>query len=323
MKNLKNIAASLVVLTSFAAFAPAWAVDGSGDGQAAAQAPSVDIGRAGQPEGEASTTVYGSLPSDLSGLPEGPEIDGFISTRSGDRMQVTSADGTSTTVVLADATEIRGSGGFLGLNRSKLAAESLLDGLPVDVKTVKWGGGLVASQVKFKNNDLKTAAMIRNGTDKRFAEQGAAIGKNAVAIDKNAAATEALRGRLGDIDKYDIKSTTNVYFDSGKALLSAKAKDDLCATATEADGTENALMLVVGYTDSTGSQEFNQQLSEKRAGRVVNYLQQACGWKPYRMLTPTGMAEADPLASNDTVAGKAQNRRVSVNILVSKALDGQ
>src|SRR3546814_12339465 len=84
----------------------------------------------------------------------------------------------------------------------------------------------------------------------------------------------------------------------------------------------NALLLVVGYTDSTGDDEFNQELSEKRAGRVVNYLQQACGWKPYRMLTPTGMAEADPVASNDTIEGKAQNRRVAVNTLVSKGLDG-
>ena len=84
----------------------------------------------------------------------------------------------------------------------------------------------------------------------------------------------------------------------------------------------NALLLVVGYTDSTGGEELNQELSEKRASRVVNYLQQACGWKPYRMLTPTGMAEADQVASNDTIEGKAQNRRVAVNILVSKAVDG-
>ena len=55
---------------------------------------------------------------------------------------------------------------------------------------------------------------------------------------------------------------------------------------------------------------------------VGRYLQQACGWKPYRMLTPTGMSEADPLASNDTTEGKYQNRRVAVNILVSKAVDG-
>ncbi|MGB5779133.1 MAG: OmpA family protein, partial [Allopontixanthobacter sediminis] len=131
-----------------------------------------------------------------------------------------------------------------------------------------------------------------------------------------------LRGRMGDIDKYNIKGTTNVNFDTGKAVLSEQGKADLCAAASQAEAMDNALMLVVGYTDSTGSQEFNQELSEKRASRVVNYLQQACGWKPYRMLTPTGMAEADPLADNETAYGKAQNRRVAVNILVSKSVDG-
>ena len=85
---------------------------------------------------------------------------------------------------------------------------------------------------------------------------------------------------------------------------------------------DNALLLVVGYTDSTGSQAVNQRLSEQRAASVVNYLQQQCGWAPYRMLTPTGMASADPAADNSTAYGKAQNRRVTVNVLVSKSLDG-
>ena len=77
----------------------------------------------------------------------------------------------------------------------------------------------------------------------------------------------------------------------------------------------------MGYTDNVGDEDYNQELSEKRASRVVNYLQQACGWKPYRMLTPTGMAESDPTADNTTEEGRAQNRRVAVNILVSKAVD--
>ena len=269
----------------------------------------------GPAEGELSTTVYGSPPSDLSGLAEGPEIEGFISARNGEQMQVTTAGGTRQSVFVSEGTEIKASGGFLGLGRTSLAADSLLNGLPVTVETVHWSGGLVASRIDLKNKDLKTAAMIRSGTAQRFDEQGEAI-------DANAAATEALRGRMGDIDQYNIKSTTNVFFDTGRAVLSPRAKDDLCMAATQAEAMDNSLMLVVGYTDSTGSQEFNQQLSEKRAGSVVNYLQQACGWKPYRMLTPTGMAEADPLASNDTVQGKAQNRRVSVNVLVSKGLDG-
>ena len=150
--------------------------------------------------------------------------------------------------------------------------------------------------------------MINNGTAQGFAEQ--------------TAATEAVRGSGSDLDQYNVKYTTNVNFDVGKAALSPEARQELCATAAQAEQMDNALLLVVGYTDSTGSQEFNQELSEKRAGRVVNHLQQTCGWKPYRMLTPTGMAEADPLADNETPFGKAQNRRVAVNVLVSKGLDG-
>lgn len=259
------------------------------------------------PEGALTGSVTDTTPP-LAEMAQGPAIEGIISGRSGDQMQVTTADGARTVITINDATRIKATGGFLGLNRNTLAATSLLNGLPVSVKTLQWDGGLVASQIDLKDRDLKTVAMIHNGTDQRFAEQ--------------TAATEALRGRMADLDQYNVKSTTNVNFDTGKAVLSDQAKNDLCAAASQAEGMNNALLLVVGYTDSTGSLEFNQTLSERRAGRVVNHLQQICGWKPYRMLTPTGMATADPLASNDTTDGKAQNRRVAVNVLVSKGLDG-
>ncbi|MFL9841464.1 OmpA family protein [Sphingomonas sp. ST-64] len=253
-------------------------------------------------------TIQSTAIPPLDQLPAGPEVAGMISARQGDQIQVTTADGTPTLVAVTDATEIRASGGFLGLSRSKLASNQLLNGLPVTMKTRQFGGGLVASEVKVATKDLKTASMIYNGTDQRFAQQ--------------TAATEALKGRMGDIDQYNVKGTTNVNFDTGKAVLTAQAKADLCSAAAQAQSMDNALLLVVGYTDSTGSEELNQTLSEKRAARVVNHLQQACGWKPYRMLTPTGMAEADPLADNSTPEGKAQNRRVAVNILVSKAVEG-
>jgi OOP family OmpA-OmpF porin len=249
--------------------------------------------------------VTASAP-DASLMAKGPEIKGIISARNEDKMKVTLADGTSTIIAITDATKIKSGSLFGGGN--KLGAASLLNGLPVTVKTLQWSGGLVASQISLRKGDLKTANMIRTGTAQQFEEQ--------------TAATEALRGRMGDIDKYNIKGTMNVYFDTGKAALSPQAKAELCATAAQAEATDNALMLVVGYTDSVGSDEYNQVLSDKRASSVINYLQQACRWKPYRMLTPTGMAESDPLASNDTAEGKAQNRRVSVNVLVSKSVDG-
>lgn len=237
---------------------------------------------------------------------KGPEIKGIISARSGDRIQVLAADGSRTIIGFNESTKIRSSKGLF--SKAKLDDASLLNGLPVTIKTLQYGDQLMASQINLKNSDLKTANMIKTGTAQGFAEQ--------------TAATEALRSRVGDIDQYNVKGTTNVNFDVGKWNLSEQGKADLCATTAAADSMKNAFLLVVGYTDSTGSDEYNQVLSEKRASRVVNHLQQACGWKPYRMLTPTGMSESDPLADNSTPEGKAQNRRVAVNILVSKGLDG-
>jgi len=266
-------------------------------------------------DGVSTTTVYGALPP-LAEMEEGPRVSGIISSRKGSRLQITADDGTVQLVTLHPDTEIRTRGGFLGIGNKTLDQSALINGLTVIVKTSRYGEGLVASEVRFTADDRQIAAMIRAGTQQQFGEQGAAI-------QANAAATEALRGRLGDIDKYNLKSTTNVYFDTGKAVISPAAKAELCAAAQAANANENSLMLVLGYTDSTGSQEVNQALSEKRAAAVVNHLQQVCKWKPYRMLTPTGLATSDPAADNSTLAGRAQNRRVSVNVLVSKALDGQ
>ena len=220
-----------------------------------------------------------------------------------------------TEVNVAAITTVKSRGGFLGLGRTELDRGSLMNGLPVQIETKRWEGGLIAESISFKGSDLARVAMIRDATGQRF-------GENEAAIAENAAATEALRGRFGDIDQYNIKDTTNVYFDTGKWNLGTNARAELCGAALQANSLDNALLLVVGYTDSVGDPDYNQELSEKRAGRVVNFLQQECDWEPWRMLTPTGMSESDPLADNTTAEGRAQNRRVSVNILVSKALDG-
>lgn len=261
-----------------------------------------------RPVSEAPITVNGTPPADLAGMPPGPDIVGIISARRGDRIQITGADEVSTVVAISEATEVRGRGGFLGLNRRALDTNALLNGLPVTVETVQWDEGLIASRVRLRNTDLQTASMIRNGTAQGFAEQ--------------TAATAALRSRVGNIDQYNIRRTTNVYFDTARWNLSPQAEAELCATAQEAQATDNALLLVVGYTDAVGDEDYNQVLSERRAGRVVNFLQQRCRWAPYRMMTPSGMAESDPAADNSTPEGRRQNRRVSVSILVSRAVEG-
>jgi outer membrane protein OmpA-like peptidoglycan-associated protein len=297
MKIVNTLSKSLIIAAMIAA--PAWG--------AAAQEQGAD--------GEVLTTVYAPEPPSLEGLALGPQIEGFISARQGNRVQVTDEAGNATMVVITDETSIKARGGFLGLGRETLTAASLFNGLPVEIVTREWDGGLVAEDVRFSGSDLETAQMIATGTNQRFASAEAAIEDNTIA-------TEELRGRFGDIDQYNVKSTTNVYFDSGRSNLSPEARTELCNAAAQAEQTDNALLLVVGYTDSDGSQELNQALSEKRAGNVVNFLQQQCGWAPYRMLTPTGMSESNPVADNSSAYGKQQNRRVAVNVLVSKSVDG-
>lgn len=261
-----------------------------------------------QTNNDPNIVVTGAPQPDMSAMTPGPELKGVITARKGDRMKITTADGTSTIVAINETTRLKASSGLFGSKGAKPTIAALLNGLPVTVKTMQAGQVLLASEVSYKASDFKTAMMIRNGTEQQFAEQ--------------TAATQALRGRMADIDNYNIKGTTNVFFDTGKWQLSPQAKMELCNAAAQAEATSNALLLVVGYTDSVGSEEYNQTLSEKRANSVINYLQQACHWKPYRVLTPTGMAEADPLADNSTEEGKAQNRRVAVNILVSKSVEG-
>ena len=250
----------------------------------------------------ADISVTGAQPT------AGPEVNGIITARRGEQVQVTAPDGTSMAITVSPDTRITARGGVLGLNRTRLTETALMNGLPVRVETLQSGDGLVARRIVLRNGDLRTANMIHGGTSQRFAA--------------NEAATEALRGAVASIDQYNVRSTTSVTFDTGRATLSDQAKARLCAAAASAGEIPNALLLVVGYTDSRGSDEFNQALSERRAGSVVNHLQQACHWQPYRMLTPTGMSESNPAASNDSAEGQAQNRRVQVSILVSKAVDG-
>ncbi len=69
---------------------------------------------------------------------------------------------------------------------------------------------------------------------------------------------------------------------------------------------------IAGYTDSTGSDMYNQELSERRANSVASYIVRS-GVQPGR-IQARGFGKRNPIASNDTEMGRAQNRRVEINI---------
>jgi outer membrane protein OmpA-like peptidoglycan-associated protein len=90
---------------------------------------------------------------------------------------------------------------------------------------------------------------------------------------------------------------------------------DLAVSLEEYEGTE---VLVVGHTDSTGTDSYNQTLSERRADSARTYLLGA-GLEPGRVRA-VGRGETEPIASNDTDAGRQDNRRVEVAIFASEEM---
>jgi OOP family OmpA-OmpF porin len=99
-----------------------------------------------------------------------------------------------------------------------------------------------------------------------------------------------------------------IQFESGRATIdpdSAGLLDRLTETALRCP---TANIEIAGHTDADGEDSFNQALSEKRAQAVMDYLVKA--GLPANRFTPTGYGSTQPVASNDTDEGKAQNRRI-------------
>ncbi len=106
----------------------------------------------------------------------------------------------------------------------------------------------------------------------------------------------------------------DVLFDTGRATLKPGAKEKLSKLAGILLAYPGKLMLEIeGHTDSVGSDELNNKLSQNRAESVRDYLQSS-GVKAERVKGVRGFGKTKPIATNDTAAGRSQNRRVEVVI---------
>lgn len=103
-----------------------------------------------------------------------------------------------------------------------------------------------------------------------------------------------------------------ILFATDSAAVTGQAQNDLYAVARNLNQYPNSRVQVVGHTDNTGSAAHNMDLSQRRAQSVASILT-AAGVAPAR-LTATGQGFNQPVASNNTAAGRAQNRRVEILI---------
>ncbi|NND70757.1 MAG: OmpA family protein [Rhodothermales bacterium] len=153
---------------------------------------------------------------------------------------------------------------------------------------------------------------------------GAAVGGTAGAIigrqmDQQA---EELDESLEDAEIVRVGEGIQIVFDSAilfdvnSSDLKANSVSDLETLAASLKEYPNTDVVIVGHTDATGTEEYNQALSERRAGSAADQLI-AAGVSPSRVTT-VGKGEMEPVGDNATVDGRQSNRRVEVAIFANE-----
>ena len=133
-----------------------------------------------------------------------------------------------------------------------------------------------------------------------------------------AAATTTVDERLTRLNavttgtEITIRLPGSVLFDFDSADIRPDAERTLTEVAEVMKAYAQRPMRIEGHTDSVASDDYNQKLSERRAQSVQAWLTSRGGVKA--VITPKGWGEATPVASNDTAAGRQQNRRVEIVI---------
>jgi OmpA-OmpF porin, OOP family len=279
------------------------------------------------------------------------KVKGMITQRTGETIVLKTTDGTTVTVVLDDDTKVQEPKGLIGTRKKQMSAAVLVPGLKVSVDgTSKDATHVLAKSITFDKDDLQTAEMIQAGltpTEQKVTantqaietnQQNIAANKqnisanqqataanqqniaaNKKAIDANAAETSK---RFAELSEYDTKGQLDVRFASGSTKISAQDQEALKKLAHDAVNLTGYIIQVKGFADASGNAAMNQKLSMERAQGVIAFLLQNCNVPVRHIVAPGAMGEAAPAASNETAAGRAENRRVEVKVLVNKGLAG-
>jgi outer membrane protein OmpA-like peptidoglycan-associated protein len=239
------------------------------------------------------------------GLSAAAKLQGLIISHEGQKLEVR-GNGADTAVMLTGATKIQSRG-------KDVPASDLIPGLAVTVETAQNGAELDAVKITYKPGDMKSA---------RAAEAAIhpAQMKLQAARQKLLAAQAENERRMSLIGQYEQKAVTRVYFGTGSSTVNAQGREELQSIAKKAAAIPGSSLRVVGHTDSTGSPQVNQRLSDQRASAVTAYLVKNCGVTPDKIMGVTGVGHNLPQDSEDM--GGAKNRRVAVFVMVSKASQG-
>src|SRR5215831_7913946 len=133
---------------------------------------------------------------------------------------------------------------------------------------------------------------------------------------------DVLSNAVANLDNYRVVSETSVHFGFDKDFLTKQAKEELDKLAATVPNTKGYIITVEGGTDSTGTADYNYDLSQRRADSVIQYL----GSKyniPAHKIYLIGLGKDKPVEDNKTRDGRAANRRVDIRLMSNTAEGGQ
>jgi outer membrane protein OmpA-like peptidoglycan-associated protein len=178
-----------------------------------------------------------------------------------------------------------------------------------------------AGREKAEAEAARAAAMAQQQAAQTEAEKARLAAQDADRLRQNAEAEKAeLRAQLlrqfntiletRDTARGLIVNMSDVLFDTGKYTLRPGAREKLARVGGIISGHPGLRLEVEGHTDSVGGDDYNQRLSEQRAAAVRDYLLQQ--GLSMNSVTAKGFGKTQPVASNETAAGRQQNRRVEL-----------
>jgi len=262
----------------------------------------------------------------LRSVPSGSKMKfrGVVINRDADIFTIRDRSRADYQVVITDNTSIKTHGGFLRGGK-KYPVTDILRGLIVEVEgRGNNEGQLVADKIRFDESDMRAALTTDTRVGPVEANQERMAGQMdelyAVAAEARAE-VKAVNERVSSLDDYDVQETVAVTFRTNSAVLSPEAKQQLDTLAAKTNGAKAYMIEVAGHTDSTGSDAKNFRLSQQRAEAVVQYLAVQHKIPLRRFVTPMGYGKTEAVADNTTSAGRSQNRRVEVKMIINRGLN--
>jgi OmpA-OmpF porin, OOP family len=127
---------------------------------------------------------------------------------------------------------------------------------------------------------------------------------------------DTLQNTVANLDNYHVVTEASVHFGFNKDNLTKKAREALDQLAQTIPNTKGYIVTVVGGTDSTGPENYNYGLSQRRADAVIQYLASQHNIPAYKIYQ-IGLGKDKPVDSNKTRAGRAANRRVDIRVMTN------